>query len=167
MAQRGLVIDKFVCVFIFQTSQRHNSSHMITCVLQRKQDIFFQTQKTTPTLAHDIALVHRQEVFYRHLSHIKPHFNPSYINNVISKHVLHRQSITFYRINLLRVFPEYFHTHSSLSTTDPCLLFEGLMPTDFIVDVDDVFIIFLFHLQTHTFRDSPLFIDTLRDRTLD
>ena len=66
MAQRGLVIDKFVCVFIFQTSQRHNSSHMITCVLHRKQDIFFQTQKTIPTLAHDIALIHWQEVFYRH-----------------------------------------------------------------------------------------------------
>ena len=65
MAQRGLVIDKFVCVFIFQLK----TSQFIprdTHVLHRKQDIFFQTQKTIPTLAHDIAPVHRQEVFYRH-----------------------------------------------------------------------------------------------------
>ena len=38
------------------------------------------------------------------LSHIKPHFHLSYIKDVISKHLLHCQSITFYRIDLLREF---------------------------------------------------------------
>ena len=43
----------------------------------------------------------KRKSFIDILSHIKPHFNPAYIKDVISKHVLHCQSITFYRVDLL------------------------------------------------------------------
>ena len=56
--------------YLYFNSIRHCNVEILptwyACVPHRNQDIFFQTQKSIPTLTHDIAPVHKKEVFYRH-----------------------------------------------------------------------------------------------------
>ena len=56
--------------YLYFNSIRHCNVEILptwyACVAHKYQDIGFQTQKTIPTLTHDIAPVHKKEVFYKH-----------------------------------------------------------------------------------------------------
>ena len=59
-----------------------------------------------------------------------PWVPPTRINDVISKHVLHGQSITFYRIDFLgKCFQNIVIMIHVCPPINQCLLFEGLAPT--------------------------------------
>ena len=162
--------------YLYFKSIRHCDVEILatwyTCVPHRNQDIFFQTQKTIPTLTHDIALVHGQEVFYRHFeSHETTLSCDLYWR-------CHQQTCVSWSIDnfvenlfVQHTCQENFHIHSCLTTTDPCLLFEGQVLTDFIDYVGDLLIHFLLIFRhTHTFTHSGtalIFIHTLRGGTLD
>ena len=162
--------------YLYFNSIRHCNVEILptwyACVAHKYQDIFFQTQKTIPTLTHDIAPVHKKEVFYRHFESHKTTLSP------ILHLRRHQQTCVALSIdNFLpnqfagKVFPEYYHSHSCLSTTDPCLLFKGLMPNGFVVYLDDLFLTFFVffadtHKHMHTYSHSGAalnFIGTLRD----
>ena len=112
----------------------------------------------------------KRKCFINILTHIKPHFYATYIKDVISKHVLHCQSITFYRIDFLgkclenivimiHVWPPLTHVY--------CLKAWHQLIS---VYVDDLFILFHFHFtHKHTSTHSGaalIFIDTLRERLI-
>ena len=96
-----------------------------------------------------------RNLFIDTLACIEPHSHATYIEDAISKCVA--WSIDNFVENLFvqHICQENFHTHSCLTTTDPCLLFEGQVLTDVIVYLGDLFLhVSLIFRHMHTFKHS-------------
>ena len=113
----------------------------------------------------------KRKSFIDILTHIKPQFYATYIKDVVSKHALHRQSITFYRIDFLgkcfqnivimiHVWPSLTHVY--------CLKAWRQLISQFMWMIYLYFFVFR-HTHKHTSTHSGaarIFIDTLRERLI-